>query len=84
MRSSTTATPATATALTTSPIPGGTLSCRGLEQLREKAGGSSARAFMTAEVAMAESSGRQFATGPVGEQHPLARPGKGRSMTSFT
>jgi hypothetical protein len=84
MRSSTTATPATATALTTSPIPSGTLSCRGLEQLREKAGGSSARAFMTAEIAMAESSGRQFATGPVGEQHPLGTAGEGSLIVNFT
>ena len=38
------------------------------EELWEKAGGSSARAFMAAEIAMAESSGRQFATGPVGER----------------
>ena len=65
---STTSTPATPTALTTSAIPSGTLSCHGLEQLWEKAGGSSAHAFMAAEIAMAESSGRQFATGPVGER----------------
>jgi LysM repeat protein len=65
---STTFTPATPTALTTSAIPSGTLSCHGLEQLWEKAGGSSAHAFMAAEIAMAESSGRQFATGPVGER----------------
>jgi LysM repeat protein len=63
-----TSTPATPTALTTSAIPSGTLSCHGLEQLWEKAGGSSAHAFMAAEIAMAESSGRQFATGPVGER----------------
>ena len=65
---STTSTPATPTALTTSAIPSGTLSCHGLEQLWEQAGGSSAHAFMAAEIAMAESSGRQFATGPVGER----------------
>jgi len=65
---STTSTPATPTALTTSAIPSGTLSCHGLEQLWEKAGGSFAHAFMAAEIAMAESSGRQFATGPVGER----------------
>jgi LysM repeat protein len=57
-----------ATALTISAIPSGTLGCHGLEQLWEKAGGSSAHAFMAAEIAMAESSGRQFATGPVGER----------------
>ncbi|HEY0998773.1 MAG TPA: LysM peptidoglycan-binding domain-containing protein [Streptosporangiaceae bacterium] len=65
---STTSTRATPTALTTSATPSGTLSCHGLEQLWEKAGGSSAHAFMAAEIAMAESSGRQFATGPVGER----------------
>ena len=41
---------------------GGTLSCRGLEALWESAGGSSAAAFTAAEIAMAESSGRQYAT----------------------
>ena len=65
---STTSTPATPTALTTSATLSGTLSCHGLERLWEKAGGSSAHAFMAAEIAMAESSGRQFATGPVGER----------------
>jgi hypothetical protein len=65
---STTSTPATPTALTISATPSGTLSCHGLEQLWEKAGGSPAHAFMAAEIAMAESSGRQFATGPVGER----------------
>ena len=65
---STASTPAMPTALTTSTTLSGTLSCRGLEELWEKAGGSSARAFMAAEIAMAESSGRQFATGPVGER----------------
>jgi len=64
----TTSTPAMPTALITSAVPSGTLSCHGLEQLWEKAGGSSAHAFMAAEIAMAESSGRQFATGPVGER----------------
>ena len=65
---STTSIPAMPTALTTSTTLSGTLSCHGLEELWEKAGGSSARAFMAAEIAMAESSGRQFATGPVGER----------------
>jgi hypothetical protein len=41
---------------------GGTLSCRGLEALWESAGGSSAAAFTAAEIAMAESSGRQYAS----------------------
>ena len=65
---STTSAPAMPTALTTSAIPSGTVSCHGLEQLWEEAGGSSGHAFMAAEIAMAESSGRQFATGPVGER----------------
>jgi LysM repeat protein len=64
----TTSTPAMPAALTASAIPSGTLGCHGLEQLWEIAGGSPARAFMAAEIAMAESSGRQFATGPVGER----------------
>ena len=41
---------------------GGTLSCHGLESLWESAGGSSGAAFTAAEVAMAESGGRQYAT----------------------
>jgi LysM repeat protein len=64
----TTSTPAMPTALTTSTTLSGTLSCHGLEELWEQAGGSHAEAFMAAEIAMAESSGRQFATGPVGER----------------
>lgn len=40
---------------------GGTLDCAGLERLWEQAGGSHAEAFMAAEIAMAESSGRQYA-----------------------
>jgi Lysozyme like domain len=40
---------------------GGTLSCSGLESLWESAGGSSGTAFMAAEIAQAESSGRQYA-----------------------
>jgi LysM repeat protein len=46
----------------------GTLSCAGLEELWEEAGGSSGEAVMAASIAMAESSGEQFATGPVGER----------------
>ena len=41
---------------------GGTLSCSGLEALWESAGGSPGAAFMAAEIARAESSGRQYAT----------------------
>jgi Tfp pilus assembly protein FimV len=63
-----TGTPATPTALTTTSTLSGTLSCHGLEELWEEAGGSHAEAFMAAEIAMAESSGRQFATGGVGER----------------
>jgi Lysozyme like domain len=40
---------------------GGTLSCSGLEALWESAGGSSGAAFTAAEIAEAESSGRQYA-----------------------
>ncbi len=47
---------------------GGTLSCRGLEELWEQAGGSRAQAVMAASIAMAESSGQQFATGGAGER----------------
>jgi hypothetical protein len=43
------------------PAPG-TLSCQGLEALWESAGGSSGTAFMAAEIARAESGGRQYAT----------------------
>ena len=41
---------------------GGTLSCRGLESLWESAGGSPAAAFTAAEIAQAESGGRQYAS----------------------
>ena len=41
---------------------GGTLSCSGLEALWESAGGSSGTAFMAAEIARAESGGREDAT----------------------
>ena len=40
----------------------GTLSCSGLEALWESADGSPLAAFMAAEIARAESSGRQYAT----------------------
>lgn len=38
----------------------GTLDCSQLEQLWESAGGSPSEAFLAAEVAMAESTGRQY------------------------
>jgi LysM repeat protein len=47
-----------------SAIPSGTLGCSGLEQLWEDAGGNPADAFMAAEIAMAESSGNQYALSP--------------------
>jgi hypothetical protein len=56
-----------ATAATTTTLHG-TLSCAGLEELWEDAGGAQGEAFMAAEIAMAESSGQQFATGTVGER----------------
>jgi Lysozyme like domain len=40
----------------------GTLNCSQLESLWEEAGGSPSAAFTAAEVAMAESSGREYAT----------------------
>jgi len=43
------------------PSSGGTLSCPGLEALWESAGGSPRAAFTAAEIAMAESGGRQYA-----------------------
>lgn len=46
----------------------GTLSCAGLESLWRAAGGPSWAAFTAAEIAMAESGGRQYATGPAGER----------------
>lgn len=42
-------------------VRGGTLDCAGLEHLWEQAGGSRGTAFMAAEIAMAESGGRQYA-----------------------
>lgn len=44
------------------------LTCEGLEALWVAAGGSTAVAFLAAEIAMAESGGYQYATGPVGER----------------
>ena len=57
--------PATASAAAGASVPvpsGGTLSCSGLEALWESAGGSDSEAFMAAEIATAESGGRQYAT----------------------
>jgi LysM repeat protein len=45
----------------------GNLSCSGLEALWETAGGSKGEAFMAAEIAMAESGGRQFAHSPTND-----------------
>lgn len=46
----------------------GTLSCYGLERLWDSAGGNPGSAFLAAEIAMAESGGNQYATGPAGER----------------
>ena len=56
------------TMLTSSTSLSGTLSCGALEELWEQGGGSHAEAFMAAQIAMAESSGEQFATGAAGER----------------
>jgi LysM repeat protein len=45
----------------------GMLGCSGLEALWEAAGGSHAEAFMAAEIAMAESSGQQYALSPTND-----------------
>jgi len=66
--STTTSAPGGSTVLTTSATLSGTLSCPGLEELWEEAGGSDAQAVMAASIAMAESSGQQFATGAAGER----------------
>ena len=58
---------AKATVLTSATSLSGTLGCAGLEQLWEAAGGSSAEAFMAAEIAMAESGGRQYALSPTND-----------------
>jgi LysM repeat protein len=51
----------------TTSIPSGTLSCSGLERLWDAAGGNPAHAFIAAEIAMAESGGRQFAHSPTND-----------------
>jgi LysM repeat protein len=57
-----------ATVLTTSASKlSGNLSCSGLEALWETAGGSPGEAFMAAEIAMAESGGRQYALSPTND-----------------
>jgi LysM repeat protein len=50
--------------LTSSAAPSGTLSCGGLEELWEDAGGSAGEAVTAASVAMAESGGNQYALSP--------------------
>ena len=58
----------TATVLTSSASSlSGTLGCTGLEALWEAAGGSHSEAFMAAEIAMAESGGRQYAVSPTND-----------------
>jgi Tfp pilus assembly protein FimV len=59
---------AQASVLSARPELGGTLGCPGLEELWEDAGGSPGEAVMAASIAMAESSGQQYATGTVGER----------------
>jgi LysM repeat protein len=56
------------TVLTSASKLSGTLGCAGLEELWEQAGGSSGQAITAASIAMAESSGQQFATGAAGER----------------
>jgi len=46
----------------------GTLGCHGLEELWESAGGRHRAAETAASIAMAESGGNQYATGPFGER----------------
>lgn len=48
--------------------PSGSLGCSGLESLWTAAGGNPGSAFVAAEIAMAESGGQQYATGPAGER----------------
>lgn len=56
-----------ATVLTSSTSLSGNLGCSGLEKLWEEAGGRSGEAFMAAEIAMAESGGRQYALSPTND-----------------
>jgi LysM repeat protein len=58
----------TATVLTSSAGKlSGNLSCSGLEALWDAAGGNRSEAFMAAEIAMAESGGRQYAHSPTND-----------------
>ena len=59
---------AQATTLTSTASLSGTLGCSQHEELWQAAGGAQTEAFTAAEIAMAESSGNQFATGTVGER----------------
>jgi LysM repeat protein len=59
--------PANVSASVSSSSLSGTLSCSGLEQLWEEAGGSPSEAFMAAEIAMAESGGNQYAVSPTAD-----------------
>jgi LysM repeat protein len=54
-------------AVTTDALSG-TLSCAGLRDLWDAAGGRTSAAFIASEIAEAESGGQQYATGPVGER----------------
>jgi LysM repeat protein len=60
-------TPANVSASVSSNSLSGTLSCSGLEQLWDEAGGSPSEAFMAAEIAMAESGGNQYAVSPTAD-----------------
>lgn len=59
--------PSSPAAGTTSEV-GGTLTCSGLEGLWRSAGGAPSQQVTAASIAMAESAGEQFATGPFGER----------------
>jgi len=59
--------PVTTTLTTSTSKLSGNLNCSGLEALWEAAGGSHSEAFMAAEIAMAESGGRQYAHSPTND-----------------
>ena len=72
------------TTLTSSAIRlSGTLSCSGLEALWKSAGGSSAEAFMAAEIAMAESGGNQYALSPTNDYGYWQINGSHGSLATF-
>jgi LysM repeat protein len=76
----------TTTTLTSSSTQlSGTLGCSGLEALWEAAGGSSGRAFMAAEIAMAESGGNQYAVSPTDDYGywQINMPSWGPGMATF-